>query len=630
MSPFSHDARRNSDLDRRARRRLRRLGPAADTAAAELIEPSPTVPIRDVARRFWPYVRPHRTVLAAVLLLGVFQEAAEVAEIWLFLVLVDDVLVPGTFSAFPPIAAAYVGLTVCSGAVSYADDVLSAWLSQRFLTDLRTDVFRHLHRLSLDFFENRRVGDLIARLTGDVGAIETFLVSGSRDTASYVLRVVAFTVALFVISWQLALISMLVVPLFWLISRHFARLIKVASRERRRRSGSLSVVAEESLSNAMLVAAYNRQGWEVDRFTRQADAKFRAEMAAARLRALFTPLVDGLELLGALTVIGVGSWLLAHHQLSLGGLLGFLTFLAGLYSPVQGLSRMTTTAFAASAGAERVVELMDERPSVAVAAAPRTLPRPVGCVTFDGVSFRYPGAADPAVEDVTLRVRPGETTALVGASGAGKSTLAKLLMRFYDPDGGRILLDGVDLRDLNPTCLRDTIAVVPQETLIFDGTIRDNIAYGKPGANEADIIAAAHAADAHAFISALPGGYGTRIGERGRRLSGGQRQRVAIARAIVRDAPVLVLDEPTTGLDAESARRVTAPLHRLMAGRSTILISHSLLISRDATEIVVLSGGRVTERGSHEQLVRRGGRYRDLTRQAALTGHARSRAGSLP
>ncbi|WP_250279911.1 ABC transporter ATP-binding protein [Frankia sp. Cppng1_Ct_nod] len=600
---------------------------ASDQAAAELIEQAPPVRIFTMLGRFWPYCRSRRAVLAFVLVLSVVQPALDVAEIWLFKLLVDNVLVPESFSGFPPIAAAYIVLTLLGGFVSYVDDVLSEWLSQRFLTDLRADVFRHMQGLSMDFFENRRIGDLISRLTGDVTAIETFLVSGLRDGTSYALRLVAYTVAIFLIQWQLALVSFLVVPLLWLVSRHFARLIKIASRERRRRAGSLSVVAEEALSNAVLVQGYNRQQWEIERFQRQAEAKYHAEMAATRLRALFTPLAETTELMGALAVIGLGTWQLSNDQLSIGGLLVFLTFLAGLYVPVRGLSRITASAYSASAGAERVIELLEQAPGVQQSRFPRTLVHPKGHVYFDAVSFRYPSRGDWALDRVTLSIPPGRTLALVGASGAGKSTLAKLLMRFYDPDIGRILLDSVDIRDLDLSCLRGNIAAVLQETLVFDGTIRDNIAYGKLGATDTDIVAAARSADAHQFITALPDGYDTRIGERGRRLSGGQRQRIAIARAMIRDAAVLILDEPTTGLDAESAYRLTAPMRRLMVGRSTILISHSLLITRDAAEIVVLSQGGITERGTHDELLRRNGTYCELWRHAAFDGPRKAETG---
>jgi ATP-binding cassette subfamily B protein len=593
--------------------RLRRLL-APESEGEGLVAAAPALPVREVFRRFWPYARPYRRLLWVTLAFILLTPAVEAALVWMFKLVVDQVLVPRDFGPFWWIALAYLGLNLLDGLLGFADDYFSTWVGERFLLDLRTRLFAHLQDLSLEAFDRRRLGDVLSRLTGDIAAIEDLVLGGVADALAFVLRIVVFTGVLLYLRWELALVSLVVAPLFWLAARRFSALIKRASREKRRRSGSISAVAEESLSNAALVQAYNRQDHEVERFRREGQGAFSAQMASTRIRGLFSPLINLLELAGGLIVIGLGTWEISQDRLTLGGLLAFLTYLTQLYSPIRGLSRLSNTVYSASASAERVIELLDEAPAVREPISPRALGRARGSVAFEGVSYRYPGAASDALHGATFAVEPGETVALVGASGAGKSTAARLLLRFQDPTAGRVTLDGVDLRELSLRELRESIAVVLQETLVFHASVRENIAYGRPGATQAEIDAAARAADAHEFIAALPDGYDSVIGQRGRRLSGGQRQRVAIARAMVRDAPVLLLDEPTTGLDAASAARVLEPMRRLMTGRATIVISHNLLTVREATSIVVLDGGRVVERGTHEDLLTAGGAYTRLWR----------------
>jgi ABC-type multidrug transport system fused ATPase/permease subunit len=419
---------------------------------------------------------------------------------------------------------------------------------------------------------------------------------------------------LFFLNWRLAVAALVAVPLFAIASRYFSTRIKAASREKRRRTGTIAAVAEESLGNAALVQAYGRQDAETRRFHAENLGAFAAQMVATRLRATFGPFVDLLETAAVLLVVGIGIWQLASGAMTLGGLLVFTAYLAQLYGPIRAFGGLANTASAASAGAERIIEILDEKPSVTDPADPRPLRRAHGAVGVEGVSFAYPGVGTPSLSDVSLRIAPGGTLAVVGAGGAGKTTLAKLLLRFYDPDRGRITLDGVDLRELALGDLRRNVAVVLQETLVFDGTVRDNILWGRPEARERDVVAAAEAADAHEFVSALPDGYDTRIGQRGRMLSGGQRQRLAIARAMIRNAPVLLLDEPTAGLDAGSAARVLTPLRRLMAGRTSLIISHDLLTVTDADQILYLEEGRVAATGTHSRLLASSPGYAHLHR----------------
>jgi len=592
----------------RLREEARRL--VADVERGEEGSPvveAPAVPVRELYRRFWTQAKPYRRWLPLILLLVALGPAIEAATIWMYKVLVDEVLVPQRFDLLLWVMLAYVGLTLAEGIVAFCDEYLTEWVGGRFIVSLRTRFFGHLQGLSLAFFDRQPLGDTISRVTDDVEEIENLMFSGLTSAISYVFQLLIFTAALFYLDWRLALVSLSVVPLFWLTARYFSRKIKGAAREERRRSGSVGAIAEESLSNVALVQAYNRQDEEVARFHRENEGTFAAQMAATRLGSLFSPLINMIELTGVIVVVAFGTYQLSQGRLSVGGLLVFMLYLSQLYGPIRGISSLLNSFY--SAGAERVIEFLDRSPSVEEHPWARPLSPARSMVEFDSVSFRYPEAPRPSLENLSFHVRPGQTLALVGPSGAGKSTITKLLLRFYDPDVGAIRLDGHDLRDLTLRSPRDNVAVLLQETLVFDGTVRQNIAYGRSGATEEEIVAAAKAADAHEFIVSLAEGYDTVVGQKGRLLSGGERQRIAIARAMVKDAPVLVLDEPTAGLDVESGEKVLGPLRKLMSGRTTILISHDLMTVRSATEIILLQNGRVAERGSHTDLLEREGLY---------------------
>ena len=566
-----------------------------------MVAHAPALPAREVVRRFWPDARPFRRWLPLALALIAAGVAVETAEIFLFKLVVDEVLVPGDLGPLLWIAGACVGLLLLGGAIALADDLLNTWLGERFLLTMRTRVFGHLLTLSPDALDRRRLGDVLTRLGGDVAAIESFVLSGVASAFAAVLQIVFFVGALFYLQWDLALVSLIVAPLFFVVARRFSGLIKRASREKRRRSGSLGAVAEQTLGNVALVQASRREGTEVERYRREGEGVIAAELSSVRIRGVFSPLVDLIELAGILLVVYFGTRAIAAGGLTLGGMLVFIAYLTRLYGPVRDLSSLSNTVFKALAGAERVIELLDERPRVVD--GPIRLERVRGAVELDDVWFAYDD--EPALRGVTLRVAPGERVALVGASGAGKSTIARMLLRFGDPDTGAVRLDGHDLRELELDSLRRNVALLLQETLVLHGSVRENIAYARPDATAAEIEGAARAAGAHGFIERLPDGYATDLGERGRRLSGGQRQRIAIARALLADAPVLVLDEPTTGLDAELA----ASIGDLMRDRTTLVISHDLLLTRDADLILVLDDGEVIERGRHDELVALGGAY---------------------
>lgn len=585
-----------------------------------LVPAAPTVPIRTLVRRFWPYARPDRTRLLAGLAAAALIPAVEAAEIWLFKIVVDDVLVPRDLSPLAWLALAYLGLSVLSASLSFVDEYVGAWVGERFLLRLRADVLRHLLRRSPDGLDRGRPGDVLARLTSDAAVIERLVPSGLADLVGSVLRIAVFTGALFVLDWPLALVSLCVVPPLWAAGRRLARSIRRASRQHRRSGGAAAAVAEDVLANLALVQSHTREEEDLGRFVAQGESAVRAKLRATRLRASLSSLVDVLEVAAALAVIGAGTWALATGRLTLGGLFVFLTFLGQLYRPVRDLAQLGDTVFSASAGGERILELLDQPPEVTTRPGARALAATRGRVRFDEVWFTYPGAPLPVLHGVSLRLEPGEMVALVGASGSGKSTLVKLLLRFHDPSEGAVRIDGLDLRDITIDSLRSLVGVVLQDSFAVDRTIRQNVAYGRPEATDEQIAGALRTVGLAPWVGALPDGIATPVGSRGRHLSGGQRRRLAVARALLRDAPILVLDEPLTGLDAESAAALSAELRHWTHGRTTLVVAHDLSVAHAADRVAVLDGGRIVEQGTHVGLLAAGGAYAAMWRRHAGRG----------
>jgi ABC-type multidrug transport system fused ATPase/permease subunit len=559
------------------------LAPAPD--GDRVVAAAPAVALREVFRRFWPLARPYRKAFVAGIVLAALVPAVEAAEIWLFKLVVDDVLVAEALGPLALLVPAMVGLALVGAALSFGDEYAATWVGERFTLALRERMLAHLQRLEPDALDRRRHGDVLSRITSDAHAIETLLLSAAGELVQACARVLFFGGALFLLSWKLALASLVVIPLFYFAARRFARLSRRAARERRRRSGSLTAVAEEALGNAALVQAANTQDRELARFRRESEGKIAAELAGTRISGLFAPVIDLIELAGVVIIIVLGTWALSAGDLTIGGLLAFIAYLGQLYRPVRDVSRLGQTVFEAAAGAERVIELLDMQPRVTDRPGARALGRVYGRLELDRVSYTYPGSSRPALDDVDLVLEPGRSLALVGESGAGKTTAAKLALRFADPDAGAVRLDGHDLRDLTLRSVRENVALLLQDAPLFDGTIGENVAYGRPDATDEQVRAALEAVGYDADPD-------TPVGQRGRALSGGQRRRVAMARTLLQDAPVVVLDEPSAGLDAEATRRLLGPLRRLMADRATLLITHDPILIEAADEVLELRAGR--------------------------------------
>ncbi|MFD8816822.1 ABC transporter ATP-binding protein [Streptomyces sp. NPDC059627] len=563
-------------------------------------------------RRFWPLTRGDRKWLWMIIACVVVSALAETAAILLFADLTDNALKAGSLSAFWGPAGAWLLVAAVGAFVGYLGNSLATWTAERFVLRLRAKVFRHVQDLPPHFFQQHRQGDLVERLTGDVEAIEQMVVSGVVGTVAAAFSAVFYAAAAVWLRWDLALVTFVLAPLFLFAARRFSGRIRTASQDERVADGAITSVVEESLGNVILTQAYNRRRDEEKRLDVEARAWLRASVRGARLSEMYAQFVEVVETLCVLAVIGLGVWEISADRMTLGQLLAFAAFLGYLYPPIRNLGQLGLTLTAATAGAERIGEILDAEPAVTDPARP-VGPWPVrGWVSFHNVSFRYPESPRASLRDVDFAAGPGELVLVTGKSGAGKSTLSKLLTRFYDPSAGVICLDGVPLGDVPLEFLRENVALLPQQTLILNGTVRENIECGRPGASDEEIEQAARDAAAHAFITALPEGYDTHIAPGTAALSGGQLQRIAIARAMLRAAPVLILDEPTAGLDAIAARQVVAPLRRLMAGRTTIMITHDLTLAPDADRILVVDHGRLVEAGTHAELLARDGAYAAL------------------
>lgn len=528
--------------------------------------------------------------------------------------LVDDGFAAGNISLLNEALVVLLIIVVVLAGATYARFFLVSWLGERVMADVRKAVFDHTLRLDPGFYETMRISEVMSRLTADTTLIQTVVGTSASMALRNVLLVMGGLVMLAVTSPQLTLLVLLVVPIILVPILVFGRRVRRLSRESQDRLADVGSYLDESIANIRTVQAFGHEDVDRSRFSGRVEDTFQTAIRRIRARAALTAIVI-LLVFGAIGVIlWMGGREVITGGISAGDLSAFIFYAIVVASSVGAISEVVGDLQRAAGAVERLFELLEMQPQIVAPASPKPLPAGmVARVALQGVTFRYPSRPEtPALQDFALDIAPGETVALVGPSGAGKTTVFQLLLRFYDPDQGRLTLDGIDLCDLDPTDLRAEIGLVPQEPVVFSADAWENIRYGRPGASGAEVRAAAEAASAADFLDALPDGFETFLGEKGVRLSGGQRQRIAIARAILRDPRVLLLDEATSALDAESERAVQNALGGLMENRTTLVIAHRLATVMAADRIVVVDQGRIVAEGTHHELINQGGLYARL------------------
>ena len=561
--------------------------------------------------RLLSYIKPYMRRLAEAIVCIIIAAGANLYLPWIIKDMIDKVLAEKDMQMLNVISVGIVVTFFIRGIFYYGQSYLVSFVGQRVIIDVRDVLFRKFQRLPLSYFDRHQTGEIMSYIANDVAALQNALVDRLIELVTESSIFIGSLVMMVMLDWKLSLLTLITVPLVGQAMKVFGRKLKSSGTVIQERLADITATMQESIAAIRVVKSFGREDYEIERFHRQNELNFRAEMKNNQLMSLLTPTVEFLAALAVTVIVWFGGYEVVNGVITAGALVAFLTYAVNLANPVKRISRVYGAIQKAMAGADRVFAIMDLPETIVNRPGAKDLPPVRGEVVFDDVTFAYEEGND-ALSQVSFPAAPGQMIAFVGPSGAGKSTIANLIPRFYEVSSGAIRIDGYDVRDVTMESLRGQIGIVPQETMLFSATVRENIRYGRLDATEEEILQAAKDANAHEFIMALPEGYETKIGERGLNLSGGQRQRIAIARAILKDPRILILDEATSALDTESEKVVQAALDRLMIGRTSFVIAHRLSTVFNADQIYVIEGGRIHEHGTHEALLAAGGLYSNL------------------
>ncbi|MBQ5758938.1 MAG: lipid A export permease/ATP-binding protein MsbA [Schwartzia sp.] len=561
--------------------------------------------------RLLSYIRPYtKTILTAIFCI-VVAAGSNLYVPWIIKDMIDKVLAEKDMEMLNYISIGIVVVFLIRGIFYFGQSYLVSYVGQRVVIDIRGQLYRKFQRLPLAYYDKHRTGEMMSYISNDVAALQNAMVDKLIELITEISIFIGSLGMMFYLDWKLSLLTFAVVPMVGQAMNIFGKKLKKSGTMIQERMADMTAMLQESLSAVRVVKSFVREDHEIKRYDQENERNFEAAMLNIRLMSMLTPTVEFLAALAVTVIVWFGGYEVVEGKITAGALVAFLTYAVNLANPVKRISRAFGTMQQALAAADRVFAVMDLPEMIADKLDAKPLPKVTGRVKVDNVSFSYNEEA-PAVKNISFEVKPGQMIAFVGPSGAGKSTIANLLPRFYDVTEGSITVEGMDVRDVTLSSLREQIGIVPQETMLFSGTVWENIRYGRLDATNEEIVEAAKAANADEFIRQLPNGYDTKLGERGVNISGGQRQRLAIARAILKDPQILILDEATSALDTESEKVVQAALDRLMVGRTSFVIAHRLSTILGADRILVLDHGEIVEDGTHEELLVKGGLYSNL------------------